>query len=92
MDVSHYLVHLLSEKESQSVVLKCEILEVELLLEYNWKESFHSSEDMLIHLFIEQQVQYTNKKQTLLKKNLIALKSRVKKKVSSDIPIKTYYV
>lgn len=62
LDVSHYLVHLLSEKESQSVVLKCEILEVELLLEYNWKESFQSSEDMLIHLFIEQQAQYTNKK------------------------------
>ncbi|CAM9969864.1 unnamed protein product, partial [Bubo scandiacus] len=39
---SHHLVHLLSEKESQSVVLTCEILEVELPLEYNGKESFHS--------------------------------------------------
>lgn len=55
--VSHRLVHLLSEKESHSVVLMCpyKILEeVELPLEYNGKESFHSNVDMLILFFVEQ--------------------------------------
>lgn len=79
LGASHHLIQKFIRKQTPigcPDTYTCEIQEVELLPERNWKESFSSNVEKLIFSLLGR-VQCANKKQTLLKGKPTALKSGV---------------